>query len=151
MNFFSVVGRMCFALVFIIPGIIKILNWNESEQQLIHGMLNVLQNVQGMQWSQDLLDFLLPHSSEVLLVGTAMELLGGILIFLGVGVRIGALIVALFLIPTILLFHHFWWLEGADRELNFTLFLKNLSIFGASLVFFALGTKPAKKKPKESD
>jgi uncharacterized membrane protein YphA (DoxX/SURF4 family) len=148
MNFFSVIGRMCFALVFIIAGVNKILNWSESEQILIHGMLNVLQNVQGMQWSQQILDFLLPRSSEVLMAATIAELVGGVLIFLGVGVRFGALIIAFFLIPTTIIFHHFWWLEGADKELNLIMFLKNLSIFGASLVFFTQGTKPVKKKPK---
>lgn len=149
MNFFSVVGRMCFALLFLIEGVNKILNWGESEQILIHGMLNVLQHVQGMQWGQQVLDFLLPHSSEVLLAGTVAELVGGVLLFLGVGVRFGALLVALFLIFTTTLFHHFWWLDGADKELNFTMFLKNLSIFGASLVFFAQGTQPSAKKKIE--
>lgn len=151
MNFFSIVGRMCFSLIFLFEAITKILNWNESEQFLIHGMLNVLQNVQGLEWGQRLLDFALPHSSEMLIALTAAELIGSALIFLGVGVRAGALILALFLIPSTLFLYHFWWQQGADRDLNLILFLKNLSLFGACLVFFSQGVKPALKKKPKSD
>ncbi|HSX12070.1 MAG TPA: DoxX family protein [Rhabdochlamydiaceae bacterium] len=148
MNFFSVIGRLCFALVFLYGGVNKILNWNEAEQSLIHGMLDVMQNVQGILWTQQLLDFLLPHSSELLLAGTVAELLGGALIFLGLSMRLGALILALFLIPTTLIFHHFWWVIGADKELQLLMFLKNLALFGACLVFLSQKGKPAKSKSK---
>ncbi len=149
MNFFLIVGRMCFALFFIIEGVTKILNWNDSEQALITGLLNTLQYVQGAEWPQRLLDFLLPHSSEVLLASTVAELAGGALVFLGVGVRVGAFLLACFLVPTTLIFYHFWWIDGLDKEQNVMQFLRNLALFGGCLVFFSQGIKPtAKKKPK---
>jgi uncharacterized membrane protein YphA (DoxX/SURF4 family) len=74
-----------------------------------------------------------------LAMAATCEIVGGLLIFLGMWVRFGALILVLFLIPTTFLFHDFWQLQGPDRALEMTMFLKNLSIIGGLLILLAYG------------
>jgi putative oxidoreductase len=45
----------------------------------------------------------------------------------------------LYLIPTTLLFHNFWALQGIERQDNMAHFLKNLAIMGGLLVLAANG------------
>lgn len=149
MGFFAALGRMCFAIIFILAGVNKIMNWGESEQSLTHSMLNMVQYVQTYEPAQRIFDFLLLYPFEVLLVGTLIEFIGGILIFFGIAVRLGALILALFLIPTTILFHSFWWQQGMERDAQIVSFLKNLAIFGAALILLSYSNKTEKKKIKE--
>jgi len=54
-----------------------------------------------------------------------------------------------FTIMTILLAHHFWTMEGAERAENFIHFMKNLAIIGGFLFLFVLGGGPfALDRPK---
>ncbi len=139
-------GRLCFSLIFIIAGVQKILNWDASEQYLVNQMLDVLSRLYHQAWAQQLFDQILPLAPTLLLLGTIAELLGGVLILLGIQVRLGALILCLFLIPTTFLFHNFWHLEGSEQQLQMVMFLKNLSIFGGGLVLLAFGKGPRRIK-----
>lgn len=137
-------GRVCFSAIFILAGINKIMNWDATEQMLVNQMLDVLSKSYQYGWAKNLFDHILPLAPTLLVVATVAELLGGILILLGIQVRLGALILCLFLIPTSLLFHNFWALEGKEMELQLSIFLKNLSIFGGGLLLLAFGKGPKK-------
>ncbi len=141
-----VLGRMLFALVFILAGIHKIMNWDASEQALTTSMLDMLSHTYEQPWAQKLFDTLMPYSSKLLLVGVIFELLGGLFVFLGFQVRLGALLLFLLLIPTTILFHPFWNLEGAEKTVQMTMFLKNVSLLGGTLILLACGSGPKVKK-----
>src|ERR1700722_2868761 len=132
-TFLAVLGRICLSVVFILAGASKIFNWQESETALINGLCDLLNYTQGMMQVQDLLQWALPLTPQLLLIGIIAELLGGLLLFAGVQVRFGAFLLALFLIPATVIAHHFWYLEGPERQLQAAMFLKNLSIFGGLL------------------
>lgn len=74
-----------------------------------------------------------------LYAAATLELLGGLALFLGWKARWGAVILALFLIPTTLIFHNFWIAEPAEKILQQIMFLKNLAIFGGLLYIIATG------------
>jgi putative oxidoreductase len=57
----------------------------------------------------------------------------------GYRTRAAALILALFVLGTILVAHPFWAMEGRIRALNLTQALKNLSIVSGLLIVAALG------------
>jgi uncharacterized membrane protein YphA (DoxX/SURF4 family) len=135
----TAVGRICLSLIFLLSGIGKLIHWHEREQSLVGAINDLLSNTQGLDWVHSLLSSLLPWTGELLVLGIIFELGGSILVFSGYRARLGALILAIFLIPTTLLYHHFWLLQGSDRELQMIMFLKNLSIFGGLLILFALG------------
>jgi putative oxidoreductase len=81
----------------------------------------------------------LPQSELFALVVGLGEILGGLLILSGLIARVGALYLALYLIPTTIVFHNFWALEGEARDMQLVQALKNLSILGGLLLLVAHG------------
>ncbi len=72
-------------------------------------------------------------------VSGLMILLGGIYIALGFYADLGALLIAIFLLPTAFLMHAFWKESDATAKQNETIaFFKDLSLAGAALIIFAL-------------
>ncbi len=144
-KFIGFLGRLCFSAIFIIAGINKIMNWDVSEQYLVNQLMDVLSKSYHQPWAKTIFDQILPLAPTLLVLATIAELGGGLLVLLGVQVRLGALILCLLLIPTTILFHNFWALEGSAQQLQMIMFLKNLSIFGGALAFLAFGTGPKKR------
>ncbi len=152
-SFFALLGRMCLSSVFILAGVNKIFDWQGAEAALINGLCDLLNYTQGMMQAQDLLQLALPCTPQLLLGGTIIELLGGALLFLGIQVRFGAFLLAFFLISATVICHHFWYLDGPDRQFQVAMFLKNLSIFGGLLYVLAMGkdSSSSKKQAKNSE
>lgn len=72
-----------------------------------------------------------------------MELVGAMLIILGYRGRIGALLIAAFLVPVTLMMHPFWATPTAvEAMMHKAMFMKNMSLFGAALIIAYLGTGP---------
>ncbi len=145
-KFIGFLGRLCFSAIFIIAGINKLMTWDTSEQYLVNQLLDVLSKSYMEGWAQGLLDQMVPLAPTLLVLATIAELGGGLLVLLGIQVRLGALILCLFLIPTTFLFHNFWVLEGAAQQLQMVMFMKNLSIFGGGLLVLAFGKGPKSVK-----
>jgi uncharacterized membrane protein YphA (DoxX/SURF4 family) len=80
-----------------------------------------------------------PAAKFSVLLSGLMILVGGLYIALGVYADLGALLIALFLIPTSFLMHAFWKETDATAKQNETIgFFKDLSLAGAALIIFAL-------------
>lgn len=93
---------------------------------------------------QDCLATLVPWTPFLLVVATLFELLGGLSVLLGIKEKLGAALLVLFLIPTTILIHQFWFIEGMAREVQITHFLKNLAILGGLLMIILQGTERPK-------
>mgnify|MGYP002720470347 FL=1 len=74
--------------------------------------------------------FILPYVVVLLAVSILLEIIGAILISFGISEKMGVLCLLVYLIPETLMFHHFWSLEGAGRDQELILFLKNVCIMG---------------------
>jgi uncharacterized membrane protein YphA (DoxX/SURF4 family) len=84
----------------------------------------------------------LPAAKLGVIISGLMILLGGLSILLGYYVDLGALLLAIFLISSALIFHDFWRETDATAKMNATTaFWKNISIAGAALIIFALAYK----------
>ena len=80
-----------------------------------------------------------PMAKAAVYLSGLMILLGGIYIVLGFYADLGALLIALFLIPTAFLMHAFWKESDPTAKQNETIgFFKDLSLAGAALIIFAL-------------
>ena len=80
-----------------------------------------------------------PMAKISVYVSGLMILLGGIYIVLGFYADLGALLIAIFLIPTAFLMHAFWKESDPTAKQNETIgFFKDLSLAGAALIIFAL-------------
>src|SRR5206468_2311978 len=71
-------------------------------------------------------------------VGGVFLLAGGLSVLLGVWADLGALLLAVFLVPTAVLMHGFWHERGGGRTIEQTQFLKDLSLAGAALMLAGL-------------
>jgi len=113
MKYVPLIARICLALIFLNAGINHAL---------------------GFSGFVDTIAQRLPLA-PLLAVGTiAFQLLGAISLILGYKVKIGAILLIIFLIPTSLLFHNF----VADSS-QLTSFLKNLGLIGGLLMVIYTG------------
>ena len=81
----------------------------------------------------------IPMAKIAVYVSGLMLVLGGIYIALGFYADLGALLIAIFLIPTAFLMHAFWKESDATAKSNEMIaFFKDLSLAGAALIIFAL-------------
>lgn len=81
-----------------------------------------------------------PMPSVAAAVAVAMELLVGLALLVGFRVRPLALVLLVFVAGTALIGHPFWSMEAAERAMNQTQFLKNLSIMGGLLLLAIVGS-----------
>jgi len=92
-----------------------------------------------MMWFEEGIELMMEFAPALLAIATALELVGGLMLLLGIRVRLASVFLILFLIPTTLLYHHFWYLYGEERNLQLIMFLKNCAILGALLNVVAMG------------
>jgi putative oxidoreductase len=80
----------------------------------------------------------LPMPSLLLVLAMTIEIVGGITLISGWNAKWGALLLAVFLVPTTLIFHGFWRADLADSWNQLNHILKNVAILGGMLVVFAI-------------
>jgi putative oxidoreductase len=79
------------------------------------------------------------HAETLAVIAGICEIAGAIALATGFLTRLGALGLFLFLIPTTIIFHGFWNVEGAERMTQMVNFMKNLAIGGGLLGVVAYG------------
>ena len=119
MNAVLLIGRILFTLIFINSGIMHL-----TKVEALTGYATYKK---------------VPAAKLSVTVTGLMILVGGLFIILGIYADLGALLIAIFLIPTAFMMHAFWKETDATAKQNETTgFFKDLALAGAALVFFAL-------------
>lgn len=108
------IGRILLGQIFLLAGIHKMMDGQGTAGTMAS---------QGMPW----VPFFLTGAVIV-------ETFGGLSLILGVRARLGAMLLAAFLVPVTLVFHDFWTLEGPQRALQMIMFQKNLAIIGGLIL-----------------
>jgi len=81
-----------------------------------------------------------PMASVLVPLSGIIELIGGLSILIGYRARLGAWLLVLFLVPVTLTLHQFWTItDPMAFQLEFAIFLKNVSIMGGALVIAYFG------------
>src|SRR5262245_6775142 len=112
-------GRILLATIFILSGLTKFMDWQGTAAYMTaHGI--------------PLIPVLLPFAAVV-------EIAGGLAIVLGAKSRTAAMLLFLYLIPTTLIFHHFWSFQGQEYVNQMHHFLKNLAIMGGLAMIVGFG------------
>lgn len=84
-----------------------------------------------------------PFASFAVPLSGVLALAGGLSILFGYRARIGAWLIALFLIPVTVMMHKFWGIQDPMMaQMQMIMFMKNLSILGGALLISQLGTGP---------
>jgi putative oxidoreductase len=119
MNTVLVIGRVLFALIFLASGV---------------NHLTKLEAMTGYATYKKV-----PAAKLAVVVSGLMILVGGLYIAFGVYADLGALLIAIFLIPTAFLMHAFWKESDATAKQNEQIaFMKDISMAGAALIIFVL-------------
>ena len=114
-----VIGRILFALIFINMGIIH---------------LTKVEVMTGYAASKKV-----PAAKLATIVAGLMILVGGLYIAFGVYADLGALLIAIFLIPTAFMMHAFWKeTDEAAKQNEINGFFKDIALAGAALIIFVL-------------
>jgi putative oxidoreductase len=115
----SLLGRILICLVFVFSGVSKLMAYSMMA---------------GFAASKGL-----PMAHYAIGAAAALEILGGLSVAVGFKTKFAAWLLFLFLIPTTLLFHNFWTMQGMERMDNQSHFLKNLAIMGGLVILAANG------------
>jgi putative oxidoreductase len=100
-----------------------------------------------------------PLASIAVPFGGVLAIAGAILVATGYRARIGAAMIAAFLLPVTFFMHAYWTIpDAAAAGVQKVMFLKNLSMLGAALVFVTQGAGPisvdawlARRRPRGAD
>jgi putative oxidoreductase len=79
-----------------------------------------------------------PMPGPAVIAGGVLMAVGGVFLLLGIWADLGALLIAIFLIPTAILMHGFWKESGEGRMNEMIQFQKDMALAGAALMLFAL-------------
>ena len=114
-------GRLLFSFIFIFAGL------NHFSHQTI-----------GYAAAQGV-----PLASIAVPLSGVLAIAGGLSILLGYNARIGAWLIALFLVAVTPMMHNFWAVKDPMMaQMQMIMFLKNLSMLGGALLISQLGAGP---------
>jgi putative oxidoreductase len=114
-----VIGRILFALIFI-------------NMSIMH--LTKVAVMAGYATSKKV-----PAAKLATIVTGLMILVGGLYIAFGVYADLGALLIAIFLIPTAFMMHAFWKeTDESAKQNEMNAFFKDIALAGAALIIFVL-------------
>lgn len=123
MNALAPIGRLLFSFIFILSGLNHFLQFETTKSYTAAAGL--------------------PFPGPATLVSGLVLLLGGLSVLLGYHARVGALLLAGFLLLSGLTVHAFWRypdpMMAADQQIHF---LKNLSMAGGALLLASFGAGP---------
>jgi len=148
MNILLIIGRLAFVAIFVLSGAQKLMDIGATAATIapkvivpaqLAAIAAQLEGATGMTTPQ-----LLAIAAGV------VELAGGLMIAANFGTRLAALALIVFTLAATYWFHDFWMMEGAERMNNMIHALKNLSLIGALLVLFVIGSwHPGGQEPGE--
>jgi putative oxidoreductase len=123
MDILLLIGRILFALIFIMSGMNHLIKLNPMTQYAQHKKV--------------------PAAKAGVIVSGILFLLGGLSVAFGYQVGIGAILLLIALIPITFLMHNFWAASDENEQMNeMSHFLKNLALIGASLIILYFGAGP---------
>src|SRR5260370_34805742 len=84
-----------------------------------------------------------PLASIAVPFSGVMAIAGGLSVLLGYRAKLGAWLIALFLVPVTLMMHKFWLVQNPMMaQIQMILFMKNVSMLGGALLISQFGAGP---------
>jgi putative oxidoreductase len=84
-----------------------------------------------------------PFASFAVPLSGVLAIAGGLSVLLGYRARVGAWLIALFLVPVTLMMHRFWTVhDPMMAQMQMVMFMKNMAILGGALLISQFGAGP---------
>jgi uncharacterized membrane protein YphA (DoxX/SURF4 family) len=121
MDWVLLIGRILFALIFVVSGL----------------TIHLIKRRDGVQYARASGYTLAP---ELMVPASGIvAILGGLSVGIGIWPDLGALLIVAFVLPVAYFMHAFWKIEDPMmRGIQNAMFMKNVSMGGAALALFAL-------------
>ena len=124
-NAVELAGRILLSFIFLSAGIKKIVGFAGTK---------------GYMLGKPVFQMLGDSLTTLFLVGAIVLLIAGsVLVISGFKAHWGALALIVFLVPTTVIFHNFWALEGREAGMQQIAFMKNLAILGGLCIVATRG------------
>ncbi len=147
---FVVLARLALGLIFLISGLQDIIHWTASRASLVNALCDWNSHAIFVRSIQCYVTALVPWASFLLAVSLVVQIVGGTMILFGIREKLGAWLLILFLIPSTLLFHSFWFLEGVSKVIEANIFFKNTAILGGLMLVVIHGAKTRLENSSEN-
>ncbi len=135
MNAAYTLGRIFLSLLFVVSGVQKVMDITETTKMLTDLAVPIPEQI--VPYLQGV-----PKYQALGYLVAGVELLGGLMVLVGLKARWGALLLVVYTAVAIVFVHHFWDMAGAAFKTNLTEALKNLSIIGGLFLVVAVGSGP---------
>jgi len=135
-KFLYQLGRILFALPFIIFFVLKIVNWKSSMDSLDQA-LSMWKNEVGGNFLGSFVGFMQQIQLPLMIIACLLEAFGGVLLFVGIRTRLAGWLLVLFLLPVTIFMHPFWFADAASVFPMLADFAKNLALLGGAAIFAA--------------
>ncbi len=133
-------GRFFLSLIFLTAAIQKGIDWHRTESEVVQALSRWHTHFSEGAFFKETATW----APFLLVIAIFLEFVGALLVLLNIRMKLGAFFLVIFFIPTTLLFYPFWFFEGAERDEQIVMFLKNLAILGG--LFLLLGKEAFKNK-----
>lgn len=141
---FVILGRILFSLLFVLSGVMKLMNLSATAQMTGKIVLPAiaapytaqLETITGM-----------PMAQLLAIASGGLEVVCGLMIALNFGARFFAIILILFVAAATFYFHDFWNQTGNEATNNMIHALKNLSLIGALFMIAGTGRTARVQEP----
>jgi uncharacterized membrane protein YphA (DoxX/SURF4 family) len=134
---FIALGRILFAVLFIVSGAGKLLDIPAATETIATHVTVPSILAPYAQQAEAASGMTTPHMLAI--AAGLIELLSGILIALNLATRVFAFVLVIFIVFGTLYFHDFWNQSGDAARTNMVQALKNLSLIGALFMLIGLG------------
>jgi len=140
------IGRVLFALLFIVTGALQLLNLGETANDVaakvtMPELLSPLATLLSPYVDQLLAATNMSAAQLIAIAAAALQSVCGLMIAFNLGARFFAAVLVLFVIATTLFVHDFWNQAVArDRNESIVHILKNIALIGA--LFMIIGYRP---------
>ncbi|MBU6383461.1 MAG: DoxX family protein [Verrucomicrobia bacterium] len=118
-DLFSLIGRVLISGMFLWAAYEKITHWDKTATYMR------TKNI--------------PYLNILLPVGLGIKIIGGLMVLLGWHAHVGALLLLILCIASVLRMHNWWKKQGAEREMEKLFFLKDVAVIGGLFMILALG------------
>jgi putative oxidoreductase len=137
-------GRILFAVLFVVSGAFKLLDLSATAQMtekivlpaIVAPYTAQLETITGM-----------PMTQLLAIASGGLEVICGIMIALNFGARFFAIVLILFVAAATFYFHDFWNQTGLEARGNLVHALKNLSLIGALFMIAGAGRGAKVQEP----
>ena len=143
------IGRVAFVLIFILSGAQKLMDISGTAALIGPKLFvpafaaDVVKQIEGTAK--------LPLAQIVAILVGVVEVASGLLIAFNIATRFASVLLILFTIAVTYYFHDFWNMTGAAQSDATIHAMKNLSMLGALLILFVLGSwRPVATDPDET-